>query len=287
MDTFPSVWKLAIIISIPKPDEDHSNPLNYRPISLTSCLCKLFEKMVNSRLVWYLEKEGLIQEHQSGVRRNRSTTDCIVQLECDPRNAISRCEHTIAIFFDLMKAYDMSWKYGILQKLQQFGLCGHLPKFIKNFLSNRAVQVRVGNTLSDIYNVEEGVPQGSVLSCTLFMIAINDVVKNFPVGVRSALYVDDLAIYMSGNSTNLLERQLQIGINRLEQWCQKTGSIFSPAKTFAMHVCRKKRCPKMAHQFTMNNSPILSKETIQYFGVTIDNRLTWTTHIKNLRSDCL
>merc|ERR1719154_507516 len=89
MDIFPSVWKLAIIIPIPKPGKDHSNPLNYRPISLTSCLCKLFEKMVNSRLVWYLEKEGLIQEHQSGFRRNRSTTDCIVQLECDFRNAIS------------------------------------------------------------------------------------------------------------------------------------------------------------------------------------------------------
>ena len=287
MDIFPSVWKLATIIPIPKPGKDHSNPLNYRPISLTSCLCKLFEKMVNSRLVWYLEKEGLIQEHQSGFRRNRSTTDCIVQLECDFRNAISRREHTIAIFFDLTKAYDMSWKHGILQKLQQFGLSGHLPKFIKNFLSSRTVQVRVGNTLSDTYNVEEGVPQGSVLSCTLFMIAINDVVKNFPVGVRSALYVDDLVIYMSGNSTNLLERQLQISINRLEQWCKKTGFIFSPAKTFAMHVCRKKRCPKMAHQFTMNNSPIHSKETIKYLGVTIDNSLTWTTHIKNLRSNCL
>merc|ERR1719334_2237713 len=75
---FPTSWKTAIIIPIPKPNKDHSDPLNHRPISLTSCLCKLFEKMVNQRLVWYLEKNQCIQPVQSGFRRNRSTTDCLV-----------------------------------------------------------------------------------------------------------------------------------------------------------------------------------------------------------------
>ena len=286
-ENFPSLWKLSVVIPIPKPEKDHSNPLNYRPISLTCCMCKLFEKMVNLRLMWFLEKENLINNNQSGFRRNRSTSDCIVQLECDLRNAISRREHTLAIFFDLTKAYDMSWKHGILMKLHEYGMRGHLPNLIKNFLTCRKMTVRVGNILSDTVGVDEGVPQGSVLSCTLFMIAINDATRDLPVGVRSSLYVDDLTIYMSGNSTNLIERQLQTAINRLERWSTKTGFNFSPGKSVAMHICRKRGCPKMAHQFMMKNTPILAKETTSYLGVMMDSSLTWTPHIKKLRSDCL
>merc|ERR1719341_189647 len=112
------------------------------------------------------------------------------------------------------------------------------------------------------------------------MIAINDATRDLPVGVRSSLYVDDLTIYMSGNSTNLIERQLQTAINRLERWSTKTGFNFSPGKSVAMHICRKRGCPKMAHQFMMKNTPILAKETTSYLGVMMDSSLTWTPHIK-------
>ena len=98
------------------------------------------------------------------------------------------------------------------------------------------MMVRVGNALSDTVGVDEGVPQGSVLSCTLFMIAINDATRDLPIGVRSSLYVDYLTIYVSGNSINLIERQLQMAINRLDKWSTKTGFNFSPAKSVAMHI---------------------------------------------------
>ena len=74
-DTFPESWREALIISIPKPGKDHFNPLNYRPIALTSCICKTVERMVNERLVWYLEKNGLLAKQQCGYRANRSTVD--------------------------------------------------------------------------------------------------------------------------------------------------------------------------------------------------------------------
>ena len=208
-------------------------------------------------------------------------------MECDFRNAISRREHTLAIFFDLTRAYDTSWKHGILMKLHEYGIRGHLPNLIKNFLSCRKMTVRVGNILSDTVGIDEGVPQGSVLSCTLFMIAIHDATRDLPVGVRSALYVDELTNYMSGNFTNLIERQLQTAINRLEKWSTKTGFNFSPGKSVAMHISRKRGYPKMAHQFMMENTPILAKETTSYLGVMMDSSLTWTPHIKKLRSDCL
>ena len=87
--SFPASWKTAIVIPIPKPKKDHTDPLNYRPISLTSCLCKLLEKMVNQRLMWYLEKYQFICPTQSGFRRNRSTTDCLVSFTNDVHKLLS------------------------------------------------------------------------------------------------------------------------------------------------------------------------------------------------------
>ena len=86
-DTFPESWREALIISIPKPGKDHFNPLNYRPIALTSCICKTVERMVNERLVWYLEKNGLLAKQQCGYHANRSTIDHLIRLETFIRDA--------------------------------------------------------------------------------------------------------------------------------------------------------------------------------------------------------
>ena len=120
-DTFPESWREALIISIPKPGKDHFNPLNYRPIALTSCICKTVERMVNERLVWYLEKNGLLAKQQCGYRSNRSTVDHLVRLETFIRDAFIHNQHLVAVFFDLQKAYDTTWKYGILKDLHNMG----------------------------------------------------------------------------------------------------------------------------------------------------------------------
>ena len=237
-NVFPAQWKMAAVIPIQKPNKNNSDPTNYRPISLTSCLCKLLEKMVNMRLSWYLEKESCFSGVQSGFRQGRSTTDCLVQLSNDVQEAIIKNKHTIVVFFDIMKAYDTAWKRGILKRLSEFGLRGNLPTFIKNFLSNRQIKVKIGSTLSNPRDVEEGVPQGSVLSCTLFAIAMDTIVQKLEsTQVKTCLYVDDLTIYASG-SFNAAERQIQTAIRRIEGWSKETGFQFSPMKTVSMHICR-------------------------------------------------
>ena len=108
-DTFPESWRKALIISIPKPGKDYFNPLNYRPIALTSYICKTVERMVNERLVWYLEKNGLLAKQQCGYRANRSTVDHLIRLETFIRDAFIQNQHLVAVFFDLQKAYDTTW----------------------------------------------------------------------------------------------------------------------------------------------------------------------------------
>ena len=120
---------------------------NYRPIALTSCLCKTFERIVNDRLVWFLEQNHIISKYQAGFRHGRSTNDQLLRLETNIREAFIKKQHLVAIFFDLEKAYDTAWKYGILKDLYDSGLRGYLPTFISNFLQNRNFRVKFGGYL--------------------------------------------------------------------------------------------------------------------------------------------
>ena len=126
--------------------------------------------MINHRLMWKLETENLLAKEQCGFRKNHSTIDHLIRLESTVRNAFINKQHVVAIFFDLEKAYDTTWKSGILSDLHELGFRGRLPLFIQNFLSDRQFQVRVGTTLSDVHEQEMGVPQGSILSPALFSI---------------------------------------------------------------------------------------------------------------------
>ena len=175
---FLDIWRQTTVI--PKQGKDNSDPQNYRPISLTSCLCKIMERMINDRLVWYLESSGLISNLQCRFRCKRCTTDHLVCLEIVIREAFIRNEHLAAIFFDLEKAYDTTWKYGIMRELRDLGVKVRLPHFISGFLLDRKFKVHVGSALSDMKNQEEEVPQGSVLPVTLFSIKINNKMFNPP-----------------------------------------------------------------------------------------------------------
>ena len=129
--TFSETWRQSIIAPIPKSGKDTSNSQNYRPIALTSCLCKMMEWMINSSLSWYLETNGLITNMQTGFRKRRGTMDHLIRLETFIREAFIRKQHLTAVFFDLEKAYDTTWKYDILRDLYNLGLRGRLPMFIK------------------------------------------------------------------------------------------------------------------------------------------------------------
>ena len=104
-------WQKAIVIPIPKPGKDPRDASNYRPIALTSCLCKLMERMVNARLIYCLETKEALTPFQGGFRHHRSTVDNILLLETSVREAFVRKQHLVSVFFDMEKAYDRTWRY--------------------------------------------------------------------------------------------------------------------------------------------------------------------------------
>ena len=124
--------------------------------------------MINRRLVEYIENNKIVADIQCGFRKARATTDHLVRLDTYVRKGFAAKNVTVGVFFDLETAYDTTWRFEILKDLHDIGLKGRLPMYIKEFLKGRTFKVNVNNSLSETYNQEAGVPQGNILSVTLF-----------------------------------------------------------------------------------------------------------------------
>lgn len=128
---------------------------------------------MNRRIIHFLEYNGILDTLQAGFRAGRSTTDNMVLLESYIRDAFVHNQYCLSVFFDLEKAYDTAWRYGIVQDLNAYGINGNMLQVIQSYLSDRKFRVRIGNRLSRIFVQENGVPQGGLLSCTLFIVKMN------------------------------------------------------------------------------------------------------------------
>lgn len=143
-----SGWKEAVIVPIKKPGKDQSKPTSYRPIALTSHIDKLMERLVNGRLMYFMEEKELMNSCQSGFRKGRSTTDFIICLEDEIRKAQVNKESVVAIFLDVEKAYNMLWVEGLLSKMKILRVEGNVYNWVLDFLNNRSIEVKVGPEIS-------------------------------------------------------------------------------------------------------------------------------------------
>ena len=286
LNVFPTLWRKSILIPILKPNKTPIQCISYRPISLTSCVCKLMEKILNARLVHFLESQNLLSPFQFGFRKARSTLEPLTKLQSHIYEAFEQKNHTIAVFFDIQKAYDTAWRYNILRNIHDMGIRGHMANFIQNFLRNRFFKVKVGQNLSQEFCQEQGVPQGSVMSVTLFGIAINNIIQDLPNDINRSLFVDDLTIYCSSPSIQSIERRLQNAINKIVEFTKLTGFKISTEKTVAVHF-HKKRRPQPEPVLQIHNVNINFQTEAKFLGMVFDKRLNFRQHIDSLRKKCL
>ena len=281
---FPDDWRLATVLAFLKPNKESTNPLSYRPIALTSCICKIFEKMINQRLVHFLEMNKLITNIQCGFRKTRSTIDHLTRLDTYIRKGFASNSVTTGIFFDLEKAYDTTWRYGIMRDLHNMGLRGRLPLYIDAFLQERRFRVSINNHLSDVFTQIAGVPQGSILSVTLFSVKINSIAQIIPPTVHPSLFVDDLQLSYTGYNMEEINQHLQPVLNKISHWATTNGFKFSSDKT---HCIAFHQSPSYAGIPTLklNGKRIPCKQHVKFLGLHMDTQLNWKHHISQLKAN--
>ncbi|KAL4123028.1 hypothetical protein QTP88_015260 [Uroleucon formosanum] len=214
----PKEWKKGIIIPILKPGKNKHSTEGYRPITLLNTMTKIMEKIINSRLIWFLEKNKILSKEQSGFRHTRSTMDNLITIKTEIENAFEHKQILGMISLDITKAYDTVWRYRILTLLSKILTNGNMFMYITNFLKERPFQVKVSHTLSKTFCQENGIPQGSSLAVTLFLLAINDIVETIKVPVKANLFADDFNIFCRSNNLKTVQELLQISANSLSDW---------------------------------------------------------------------
>ena len=286
----PDDWKLAHIIPILKKDKDPLDPKSYRPISLLSCLSKLLGRILNKRLVLVMDINNCLHKSQNGFRKGRNTTFNLLQLENEIHDAFLENKLLVSIFFDLKNAYDKVWDYLVLKELYDFGFRGELPIYIANFLKNRKFQVRVGNKVSKVFEQEMGVPQGGILSVTLFVIAMNTIVRRIDGRITYAIYADDLRVSYLASTISTAQRVLNNLLKNFLLWMDETGFTFSPTKTKAVIFRRGKRWANLINsdlKLVLGDGEIEVVTAIKLLGLIFDEKLTWELFIAYLKRKCL
>jgi len=272
---FPTSWKHAIVITIPKPGKDHRHPVNYRPIALLSSLSKIFERVVLEKLNAAIGPK--IRNEQFAFRPQHSTTHQLVGLIDQLAANSNRKLRTAAVFLDIEKAFDRVWHAGLLYKLHIMGTPTPLLNIINSFLTNRTFSVRINTTLSSSRPVLSGVPQGSCLSPTLYLAYTNDVPLN--QNARLYLFADDTMFTASNINPKRAAIQLQKQLDITLTWCDKWRLSINAQKTVAVMFNGPNNFT--SHHLNLNGHQIPWSPTSKYLGVTIDRYLTFSAHIKS------
>lgn len=273
----PQSLKIQSIIPIFKKKGDKSNPANYRPVSLTSHVLKLFERVMRLKIVKYLEENNLLSDDQHGFRQYRST---VTQLLAHIDNIIQILEtsdNADVIYLDFAKAFDKVDHTILLMKIEKLGIKGKIKAWIKNFLSDRTQQVVVDGETSKSAPVISGVPQGTVLGPVLFIIFIDNLteaIKN--AGIK--VFADDSKLTLkikSQEDHNKLQKDLDTSII----WSLLNNMQLNTDK-FQLLQHGKNNELKKPYE-TENDTALNSSESVLDLGITISKDLSWEENITN------
>lgn len=294
----PANLKIAQVCPIFK-SGNRKDVNNYRPISLLTLTAKILEKVVNKRLLSFLEQNSVLAPNQYGFRAKKSTEDAVVLLTDTVAQSLDSGDKCIGVFLDLKKAFDTVSIPLLLSKLEAMGVRGVALSWFESYLTGRAQFVRMDDCSGETGNVIFGVPQGSVLGPTLFLVYINDLCR---LGIGSAsivTFADDTAIIFRGKAWAEVKSLTEVGMTQVANWLENNLLTLNTSKTkyLCFHITKKTSPPDdlcclkihsphcrtlLSHQ--CNCQYIDRCSQIKYLGIILDEKLNWKPHIDSLVS---
>lgn len=283
---FPTAWKSAIVIPILKTGKQANDPSSYRPISMLSCLGKLFERCVKQSIDDECNRLNIIPPDQFS---HKSTTHPLIKFSNDITMNLNKRTPTIACTLDVEKAFDTVWTDGLLYKLHStYKFNTHICCLIKSYLQNREFKVKVDDKLSVAYSITAGVPQGGVLSSLLYILYVSDL----PIPPQDAhpiqrlQYADDILLYVSVMNLTDGQNRMSAYLSQIQTFLERWKIKLNPGKaqsivfkgTIKQH-CKTVNKSHNKVQLRMNQEPIPLNGDIKYLGVIYKKRPTFVSHV--------
>ena len=275
--SFPSIWKTSSIIPIHKMGKPLDSPASFRPISLTSCVSKLFERIILSRLLFFLESNSILPPRQAGFHPTRSTPDQILFFSQSISSRFNKPRpgsRTILSTIDFSKALDSVWHPALFHKLILAGFHPCFARWTQSFLSDKSYSFRV----------RQSVPQGSVLGPVLFSLFINDLPASLPSSLSCSLYADDLAIWSSFPSVPTVVEATQGALFRLERWSEHWCLPLNLSKCEASFFSVDPHQANLQPNFLLLGFRLPFNPTPTFLGVTFDRTLCISKHVSSLKA---
>ena len=278
---FPSSLKSARVVPIHK-GGCKTEVVNYRPISLLSSFSKIYEKLMHSRVLEFLDSNGSLFESQYGFRPGMSCEHAILNAQNSILHSLNNKQIAVLLLLDYSKAFDVLEHGILLKKLEHYGVRGQALKWFESYLSNRHQFVTINEVDSCPREIQFGVPQGSILGPLLFVIYINDL-PNISDLAKFILYADDANIIVTGSTEEEVQVKLLQIASLLIRWVDSNGLALNLKKTHYMIFSnRKVNYSKIDVNIAGTNIERVTEA--RFLGVIIDEKLTWAKHITAVKT---
>ncbi len=275
----PTDWKLASITPVYKNKGSKHDSTNYRPISLTSVVCKILEKIIRKNIIYHMKINHLFASDQHGFMDGRSCSTNLLTYLDKITQFLDDKESVDIIYMDLQKAFDTVPHKRLLEKLKSYGIGGNILKWIESFLMGRQQQVIVNKTSSSKENMISGVPQGSVLGPILFVLYVNDLPHYVTSQIK--IFADDTKIFRKIGNTSDCET-LQKDLSNLEKWACDWQMRYHPQKCEVLRVGSGH--PEFTYQMNNDGTTVNLEEvnSVKDLGVYVDSELDFSKHCNEM-----
>jgi hypothetical protein len=286
---FPENEKIGIITPILKPNKDPNIISSYRPVTSLSFVSKLLENIVHEQLTNYLNINKLIPKFQSAYRYKHSTTTALLKIQTDIINILAKGESVIYLSLDITAAFDTIIHLLLLKCLKNIGISGTPLKWFRSYLKNRKIKVKAKKIFSKLFDLIIGIPQGGVLSPTLYSIYISDICQLLKkYNIQFHLYADDIIIYFTSKNLTIdqIQEKVNIFMTAIQNYMLDKHLKLNPNKTEIMHISHKAKLNLKFDSLSINNIRVTLKSAIKSIGYTIDNKFTFKHQISQTIKKC-